>query len=419
MRVIPLFSIVLFAAAVPVLASAVEFSGLSRTYLQSRESADSKNLLPLHEYLDFRAEDVAFENVSFHFGGWARIDLADETLGRKTNNDLQYAYLNMRKNTGNGMLNIGRFFVREGVASELIDGAYARTDLRSGLGIAAYGGVPVETNFDGRSGDSLYGGRVSQGYSGLYRIGFSYLREKNNSADFRKEEGADLWFRPANKVEILGTSFYNALTSAWMQHNYSLTLGPVDKVSLRTEVMYISYKDYFTGTTTSAFTFGPGGPIDADEKLSTTGGELSYSFGKTILSAEYKKYRYDIAGGADYYGAKFKYSDPKNWGTGISFHRMSGETDNLKYSEYRAYAYKKIAKADITADVFAVSYDAEISGIKNAYTAVLAGGYSLMERARLVADIEYAHNPYFDKEVKGFVKFVYNFGGSYGAKGGR
>jgi hypothetical protein len=285
--------------------------------------------------------------------------------------------------------------------------------------MAAYGGVPIETNFDGRSGDSLYGGRVSQGYSGLYRVGFSYLREKNNSTDFRKEEGVDLWFRPANKVEILGTSFYNALTSAWMYHDYSLTLGSADKVSLRTAVTYISYKDYFTGATTSAFTFVPGGPIDPNEKLSTAGGELSYSFGKAILSAEYKKYTYDIAGGADYYGAKFMYSDPKNWGTGISLHRMSGEADNLKYYEYRAYAYKKTAKADITADVFAVSYDAEISGVKNAYTAVLAGGYAVMERARLVADVEYAHNPYFDKEVKGLVKFVYNFGGSYGAKGGK
>jgi hypothetical protein len=113
------------------------------------------------------------------------------------------------------------------------------------------------------------------------------------------------------------------------------------------------------------------------------------------------------------------HSDPKNWGAGISFHRMSGEADNLKYYEYRAYVYKKIAKADITADIIALSYDAEIIGMNNSYAAVLAGGYSVMERARLVADIEYAHNPYFDREVKGLVKFVYNFGGSHGAKGGR
>ncbi|OGW53867.1 MAG: hypothetical protein A2Z46_08340 [Nitrospirae bacterium RBG_19FT_COMBO_55_12] len=399
-----------------------DLSGQSKTYLQSREGVDSSKFLPFYEYFDFKAEDfasLASQNVSFHFGGWARTDLADESYGKKTNNDLQYAYLTIRKSTANTALDLGRLFIREGVVSELVDGAYARTDLVRGVRVAAFGGVPVETNFDGRSGDAVYGGRISEAYPGLYRLGFSYLKERNNRTDFREEEGGDLWFRPVNWAEVLGTSSYNALTRAWMQHNYNLLLGPFYNFSLRTEATRISYKDYFTGTTTSAFTFLPTGLIDLNEKLSTEGGELSYSFGKTGLSAEYKKYSYDIAGDANYYGAKLRYSDPKNWGTGVSFHRMSGETDTLKYYDYRAYAYKKLGKADITADLFAVSYDVEINGVKNAYSASLASGYYVIEKGRLSADIEYAHNPYYDKEVRGFVKFVYNFGSPYGAKRGK
>ena len=421
MRIIRVFSSMVLAVSIPALASGYDFSGQSRTYFQATESIDNRHILPLYEYLDFKVEDfasIASQNVSFHFGGWARTDLADEAYGKKTNNDLQYAYLTIRKSTANASLDLGRIFIREGVSSELVDGAYVRTDLIRGVRIAAYGGVPVDTNFDGRGGDAVYGGRISQEYPGLYRLGFSYLKERNDRTDFREEDGGDLWFRPVKWAELLGASSYNALTRAWMLHNYNLLLGPFYNFSLRAEATHVSYRDYFTGTTTSAFTFLTG-RINPDEKLSTGGGELSYSFGKTGLSAEYKEYRYDIAGDANYYGAKLMYSDPKNWGTGVSFHRMSGETDTLKYYDYRAYVYKKLGKADITADLFTVSYDVEISGVKNAYSASLAGGYYVMEQGRLAADIEYAHNPYYDKEVRGFVKFVYNFGSPYGAKGGK
>jgi hypothetical protein len=422
MRIIRLFSYMVLAVSIPVLASGYDFSGQSRTYFQATESIDKTHIQPLYEYLDFKAEDfasIASQNVSFHFGGWARTDLADEAYGKKTNNDLQYAYLTIRKSTANTALDLGRLFIREGVASELVDGAYARTDFIRGVRVAAFGGVPVETNFDGRSGDAIYGGRISEEYPGLYRLGFSYLKERNHSTNFREEEGGDLWFRPVNWAELLGTSSFNVLTRTWMQHNYNLILGPFYNFSIRAEATHISYRDYFTGTTTSAFNFLTTGVIDPNEKLSTGGGELSYSFGKTGLAAEYKKYRYDFAGDAHYYGAKLMYSDPKNWGAGVSFHRMSGETGALRYNDYRAYTYIKFGKADITADLFNVSYDSEINGVKNAYSASLAAGYYIIEQGKLAADIEYAHNPYFDKEVKGFVKFVYNFGSPYGAKGGK
>jgi hypothetical protein len=286
--------------------------------------------------------------------------------------------------------------VNEGVASEQVDGVFGRTDLLGGFTLAAFGGSPVETDFDTRTGDSAYGGRISQGLAEWYRIGFSYLLEKNGSDDFRKEEGLDLWFQPANKVELLGSSFYNALTSDWMKHTYFLTLGPFSILSLRTEFTEISYKDYFTSATTTAFKFDPT-IIDPNEKLSAIGEEVSFNLGKTTLSADYKKYSYDIAGDANYYGGKVTFAGAQNIGAGLSVHRMDGQTDQLKYYEYRLYGYKKFAKTDITVDLFTVAYDEEINGVKNAYSASLAGGYALSAGlARLAADVEHAKDPFFD-----------------------
>jgi len=47
---------VLLSLLYPFVASALDVSGQSRTYLFSRQTVDSERLLPLYEYLDFRAD---------------------------------------------------------------------------------------------------------------------------------------------------------------------------------------------------------------------------------------------------------------------------------------------------------------------------------------------------------------------------
>lgn len=401
-------------------ATALDLSGRSRTYLQSRETTDSSRLLPVFEYLDFKAEDVGSKNVSFHFGGWLRQDLREESAGNtRANSDLQYAYLRVRGERTDADFDLGRILVNEGVASEQMDGAYWRAALWGGFGVAAFGGSPVETTFDDRSGDSVYGGRISHSAQNIYRVGLSYLEEKNNKKDFRKEEGIDLWLRPFDKMELLGNSSYNSLTSAWMLHSYYLTLGPFAGLRLSALGTKVSYGDYFTSGTTSAFKFDPA-VIDPKEKLTTTGGEAAYTFGGPVtLSADYKQHRYDIAGDADYFGGKLAYASPGAGGFGVAWHRMDGVTDKLRYDEYRAYVSRKFGKLDLTADYFIVHYAAAIDGIRDAYAAVLAGGFGFTKRVRLAADVEYARNPFYKEDVRGLVKLVYDFDSAAPAATGR
>lgn len=403
----------------PLVSSAFELAGESRAYLQSRETIDSNRLTPLYEYLDFTIQDMGSDYVSFHFGGWLRYkDDRDQAFSKRLNGDLQYAYMSYKKGTANAVVNLGRLFVVEGVALEQIDGIYARTDLKSGFGAAAFGGVPVETDFDKRSGDWIYGGRITHRVPGLYQIGVSYLKERNDEADFREETGVDVWVLPMKKLEISGRSSYSNFASGWMEHVYRVTLGPFSNLRLTPEVSWVDYKNYFTSATSNAFNF-LSTIVDPNEEVLILGGEAHYTVNPNLsVSADYRNYSYDIAGNADYFGGKVGYSLPKSWGAGLSLHRMSGETDKLKYTELRVYAYKKLGKAaDVTADFFNVSYDERINGVKNAYAAVVAVGYNLTKNARVAADIEYAHNPLFDKEVKAFLKFLYRFAISSPRKG--
>jgi hypothetical protein len=404
---------VLLSLLYPFAASALDVSGQSRTYLFSRQTVESERLLPLYEYLDFRADSGDKGAVSFNFGGWYRYDLRSESFNGRSNEDLQYAYLSFKQRTGNAALNLGRVRVYEGVSSDLVDGVYGRTDLKGGFGIAAYGGSPVATNFDDRRGDTIYGGRLYQGMPGIYMIGVSYLDEKNNSTAFRREGGVDLWFRPLSKLELQGMSSYNDLTSAWMQHNYYLTIGAFGPVRLIGEYSKVSYKDYFTGTVFSAFTFttNPSARtgVNPDETVTTNGGSLEYAFNRSFtVILDYKGFNYTIAGNADYYGGKFSYAG-STFSVGAGAHRMDGAIAALQYDEQNLYVWTKISKVDISLQGIHVAYDEAINGVTDAYNVSATAGYSFTPKARAVADIEYSKNPDFDKDVRGMLSFVYLF----------
>jgi hypothetical protein len=399
-------AVIALLVLVPINAPAASVAGSSNTYVQSREQADGTKLIPLYEYLNFNVQNMAGESVTAHFGGWYRYDINEQT----TNKDVQYGYLSFKSKSANSMVNLGRIMVAEGVAAERVDGAYARTDLMYNFGLSAFGGVPVETEAEDLPGNNvIYGARLSHQVPGLYRIGFSALKEEKNKEDFRKEEGADIWFRPLNKVELLGKSNYNMITKEWMEHTYVLVLGPFANLKLNTTASSINYKSFFTGATGAMFFFQPG-VIDPNEKVKILGEEVSYGVtGNLNVSVDYNAYDYEIAGNAKKIGGNIRYSVAKSGGAGLSVHKMDGGTDLLKYMEYRVYGYKKIGKADITLDALDVRYDVERNNVKDAYSLTLAAAYELMEKLMVGADVEYAKNPDFDKDVRGFLKIVYSF----------
>ena len=143
MRILGLTALMVFLLSFASAASALELSGSSSTYLQSRETADSTKLLPFYEYLNFKAENLGSQSISFHFGGWYRYDLENESFGTKSTSDLQYAYLSYKADKGDSFLNLGRLYVNEGTSSEIIDGGYGRMSLKGGFTVAAFGGRPV------------------------------------------------------------------------------------------------------------------------------------------------------------------------------------------------------------------------------------------------------------------------------------
>lgn len=400
----------LLALASPLIAADFSVSGESTTILRMRTTTDDKNLYPVYEYLRLGMANKLADNstVAFHVGAWGRLDLADRSTDRYTDKDLQYAFLSYRAVQNNAVLNLGRQFISEGVASEKIDGLYLRHDFIAGLSASAFAGSPVLTETSNTGANLVYGLRISHSLPKYYTIGFSALKnEATGSTQYREEQGFDLWLHPEEQLDITGRSSYNSITNDWMEHAYVLTLSPADKLKISGNVSCINYKDYFHNVTTRVFDT-PG--FRAGEKLVATGIGLSYSFPKDInFTADYKNYNYKHAVSADYYGGKLTVALPGAVAAGMSIHRMEGAENRLQYNEYRLYALKKMGHIDINADIFNVRYDKPVNGIRNSFAVTGSAGYEINEKMRVGADVEFARNPEYNREMRALAKFVYAF----------
>ena len=154
-----------------------------------------------------RPGSFAGKNITFHFGGWYRYDLQDESFGEtKNTGDLQYAYLSYRGEKSNAFLNFGRVIANQGVASEQVDGMSAGADLKGGFGIAAFGGIPLETSLDTRSmAIPFMEAGSARDATDFTASAFPIFWKRTTARNSERRRAIDLWFRPVDKAEILGT----------------------------------------------------------------------------------------------------------------------------------------------------------------------------------------------------------------------
>lgn len=390
-------------------------SGNSSTIFRTMQNTDGNSLVPVYEYLNVSALNLDKNGrFSLDVGGWGRTDLGRRSTNDYHDGDLQYGYITYHAPKNNLVVNLGRQFITEGVASEKVDGLYLGSDFKAGFGGAAFVGAPVVTEPNSSGGDLIFGGRVTNSNSKYYTFGISALKANHSGSNFREEEGVDLWLHPFSQIDIVGRSSYNSITGGWMEHDYKATYTPLTKFSFNAGYSDIHYKHYFFHMTTNVFSLlgpsNPTGTLNPNEELQSAGGSVAYTPSKAIaVVGDYKKYQYWIAGDANYYGGKATFLPPGNFVTGVAIHRMDGSTNKLRYIEYRVFASKKIYKFDLTADSFNLHYDSPINGVNNSYSVIGAASYELTHGLKIWADIDYSKNPYYNNNVAGLFKLTYAF----------
>jgi hypothetical protein len=396
-----------FSLNAAVMAADNDFT--SRTYFKFYQDARDNTYAPLYEYVELESRNLQNGRLSVYLSGWVGHDFKTRQFDNKSRDELTYAFLRYSPYTdGKVLLIAGRQFVFEGVASEQMDGIATRWEITPSTGVSLFGGAPVETEFDSRRGDAVYGGRVFQRIQNKGELGLSVLMESNDGNRYREEGGLDIWLRPVKKVEVRGQSSYNNITEGWREHSYNLRIFPAERLILSGLFAQSRYDDAFSVRTLSVFApefLGRG------EQLTKQGGAVDYRLNDNLSCvADYVRYDYRTMGDADYYGAKVS-ATVRGVLTGLSFHRMEGPVEKLRYIESRAYATTIWNMWRLSLDAINLNYDSAFNDLRNAYSLNGTVRYKISDSLTSGFSIDYAKTPDFIHNTTALLNLVYGYKG--------
>lgn len=433
-----LSAVTLLALPTTLLAADISVDSATIFRFERREipGATAERLFPATEFLGLDADKLADGNLSLHLYGWGRVDLADKSFNDRTvDGSLTYGYLQYRLRPANADLRLGRFFVREGIAIEQLDGLSVRSDLPAGFGLSAFGGATVHgrklfgENSDGK-GNALAGGRVNYRYNGVLELGLSGVYESkaptllNYTNGNHRLLGGDIWLSPYRVVELIGHTSYNPERKGVAEHSYLLNLKPLHHLVLTGEFNEHRERNYLY-----AWSMFSGAALNPDDKSRSTGGRVSYELAKSAeLVGDYKHYVRDkgaIKPDADRFGGelRFRFLDNRIR-SGIGYHYLRagkefaiGNAPSASYHELRTYALYDSKTYFSSADLLGYFFKDKVYNEKSAWEGSASIGYHITPALALSGDVSYGRNPEFTEEVKGLVRLTYNM--LYKTQGGK
>jgi len=407
----------------PLGVSAAELSIQSDTVLRafSRDTvtANDATVFPAYEYLQVDVKNPDAKGLSFHLYGWGRADLADNNYySDNTASELLYGYAEYNSEQAHFNARLGRQYVFEGVANESLDGLRLSSDLGKYFSGSIYAGQQVAlTSNEGRSGDSIFGGRLANHLAGRYDLGISYKKIRDNSSDAEEMTGVDMAVYLPHNINLHGFSNYNLNTSNWAEHSYELS-AKVGPVSIRPYVQQFQYADYFGTGTNSANPFRF--LAASGEELTVLGSDLSMAMGDAwVFVIKAKNYDYKVlADNSQYFSGQATWSDDSQDQIGGEIGTMVGDIAQNKYYLLRLFTYWNRLPAAlpvgfISSDLVYVDYDQPIYGKDSSLFISLGTGKKFLDDAlELKLSADYSSDPYFDKDLRGMLTASYSFGKS-------
>lgn len=412
---------------IPSILNATELSIDSNTIFRIEQrdlvGAGKDKLSTATEFIGFDANRLADTNLSLHFYGWGRTDLQDKSYN-DNNSDagFTYGYLRYRFTPANADVRAGRFFVREGIVNEQIDGVSVRTDLPFGFGVSAFGGATVHTKklyrekSDGK-GDAVTGGRFNYRFKGILDLGVSAVYEDKapqllyHTNGEHRLVGGDIWFTPFSWFELIGHTSYNNKTSTVAEHSYLINVKPLKKLTLSAQ--YNEHDEQSLFYSWAAFS---GAELNPDSKYRSVATTIAYEFGRNMeASADYRHYSRE-RGDAERYGGNLKLTFLDNrLRTGIGYHYLrAGEAfaiasnPSASYQEARTYAMYDSKSFFTAIDLLGHFFKEKVYTKGSSLEGKLSVGYHITPALALSGDISYGNNPEFTSETKGLIRLTYN-----------
>lgn len=364
--------------------------------------------------LDLGALDDA--GLSLHIHGWGRQDFNDSGFyDDNPDGELLYGYLEYNRPDYGFNLKLGRQHIMTGVINNSIDGIGLTSALTSYFKFFAYGGSPVDlSEKEGRSGDSIYGGRIAGHQEADYEIGLSYKKKRSDGDDDEEMAGVDLFAALPLNINFFGFSTYNLDTSGFGEHSYDIRFDIFD-FHFRPFYQRFRYEDFFNTKDNSANQFRF--LAETEEILSAVGSDVNWRrFSSVDLGAKVNYYDYDKRDGNALY-----VEGNVNWylnglaQLGGQFGRMNGDSSETKYILSRGFFYwndpnNPVWLAFITGDVMYVHYDEKIFDQDYSLWVSLGGGWRFWNDALEVKlSGDWSDDPFFESDLRGMLKVQYTY----------
>ena len=289
----------------------VDSDTIFRAFERDTSKEEDQKVFPAYEYLRIDYGELEEDGLSFHAYAWGRHAFGDDFFDDRNAGEFLYGYAEYHQSEKNLSARLGRQYIFSGVSNETVDGLRFSSDVSPYFTLDLYGGQPVTLEeVDGRSGDRIWGGRISHHLGGHYDLGLSYKRLDNDGDRQEEVLGIDSFVYLPMGITVTGRSNRNQVIDVWQEHTYEAKI-PVLGIVLQPYFQRFLYSAYFgTGDNTGPeFQFLK----NTDERVTIYGADLSWGSGSSIeLGGKIKHYDYAERGETALYYSGLA---TKHWGT--------------------------------------------------------------------------------------------------------
>jgi hypothetical protein len=387
-----------------------------RAFERDTDKKDDALVAPAYQYLRLDLGALSEAGLSFHMYGWGRYDFNDsEFFEDNPDGELLYGYLEYNRPDLGLNFTLGRQHVMTGIINNSIDGLGLKSALTPYFKFALYGGAPGElSSEDGRSGDSIWGGRVAGHKAAEYEIGLSYKNKNSDGDDDEEMVGIDFFADLPLNVNFFGLSSYNLDTKGWGEHSYEVRFD-ISDFYFRPFYQRFRYEDFFNTNDNSANPFRF--LAETGEILSSVGSDFTWQpINQVALGAKLSLYDYDLRDDNAFY-----FEGNANWNLngltqiGGQLGRMNGDTDETRYILTRAFFYWNMPSilsrlGFITGDVIYVHYDEKVFDRDYSLWFSLGSGMRFLDDAlEIKLSGDWSRDPFFDSDIRGLLKIQYTY----------
>ncbi|MCF6178766.1 MAG: hypothetical protein L3J63_05180 [Geopsychrobacter sp.] len=398
------------------LSADLEVETILRSFERDVPLEGSSNVLPGYGYLKFDVKNISQANLSFHGYGWGRYDAADSKFyDSRSKGELLYGYVEYHRQFSTLRARVGRMHIFEGVANETLDGFWAAGNLTAKISASGYAGQPVGlSSTNGRSSDTLFGGRIAYAGNDNFELGGSakFSNNDGNSADSML--GVDLIYYLPKEMSLFGYSKFNTDQSGFAEHSWELRI-PFETIEIKPYLQYYAYDSYFGTGAKAKLPFR--NLAKSGESLGIYGVDTFWRKSEEWnFGTKFKYYSYDQNESSEYLGLAVNFLGEERTQSGGELGYMKGDAANNNYLLLRLFTYqdrlpKQYWAAFLSGDLVYALYDKSINGKDSSlFLSLGVGKHFWNDALDLKLSADYSSDPFYSSDFRGTLSATVYFG---------